>query len=575
MPLDAVTISALTRELKDKLEGGRIDKVQQPERDMLLISLRAKGENLRLLLSAGTGTARVNLTGALLENPAEPPMFCMLMRKHLVGARIISVEQPEYERMIIFTLDTHDELGISSEKKLAVELIGRSANVALIGADGRIIDCMRRMDFAGDALRRMQPGMIYRLPPKQDKVSFFAVDSAARRAMIAKADRDTPVDKWLMDNFAALSPLIARELSYRCRGDYDALPDAADALADTVAAGELEPYMISMDGQPRDYSFMAVSQYGQAASLRRFASFSDMLDEFYSARDRVQQQRRRSHELTKTVRTLRDRLARKLASQREELKRTEGREEVRKQAELVTANIYRLKRGDSFLECEDYYEPDCPRIKIPLDRLKTPQQNAAALYKEYNKLKAAEQHLTVLVAVGERQLDYLNSVLDELERAESEKDVSDIRRELIATGYIRRPKGAKPERVKPQKPLSFMSDDGFEILVGRSNAQNDELTTKIARRTDYWLHTQKVHGSHVIIRCDGLEPPQRTLEQAASLAASYSQARGGGKIAVDYTMLRNVRKPSGALPGKVVYTEYKTLMAEADEELAARLKENN
>lgn len=572
MPLDAVTISALTRELKDKLEGGRIDKVQQPERDMLLISLRAKGENLRLLLSAGTGTARVNLTAAALENPAEPPMFCMLMRKHLVGARIISVEQPEYERMIVFTLDTHDELGISSEKKLAVELIGRSANVTLIGADGRIIDCMRRMDFAGDALRRMQPGMIYRLPPKQDKVSFFSVDSAARRAMIESADREGPVEKWLMDNFSALSPLIARELAYRCRGDYDALPDAADALADTVAAGELEPYMISVDGQPKDYSFMAISQYGQAATLQRFASFSDMLDEFYSARDRAQQQRRRSHELTKTVRTLRDRLARKLASQHEELKRTEGREEVRKQAEIVTANIYRLKRGDSFLECEDYYEPDCPQIKIPLDRLKTPQQNAAALYKEYNKLKAAEQHLTVLVADGERQLDYLNSVLDELERAESEKDVADIRRELIDTGYIRRPRGAKPERVKPQKPLSFMSDDEFEILVGRSNAQNDELTTKIARRTDYWLHTQKVHGSHVIIRCDGLEPPQRTLEQAAALAATYSQAHGGGKIAVDYTMLRNVRKPSGALPGKVVYTEYKTIMAQADEKLAERLR---
>lgn len=572
MPLDAVTISALTRELKEKLEGGRIDKVQQPERDMLLISLRAKGENLRLLLSAGTGTARVNLTEAYLENPAEPPMFCMLLRKHLVGARIVSVEQPEYERMLIFTLDTHDELGVSSEKKLAVELIGRSSNVVLIGADGRIIDCLRRMDFAGDALRRMLPGMIYRLPPKQAKTPFFGVDSAERRAMIASADREAPVDKWLMDSFSGLSPLIARELAYRCRNDYNDLPGAAEALAETVEAGELVPYMISMDGSPRDFSFMAISQYGRSAELRRFASFSELLDEFYSARDRAQQQRRRSHELTKTVRTLRDRLARKLASQQEELKRTEGREEVRKQAELVTANIYRMKRGDSFLECEDYYDPDCPSIRIELDRLKTPQQNAAALYKEYNKLKAAEQHLTVLVADGERQLDYINSVLDELERAESEKDVSDVRRELIATGFLRAPKGTKPERTKPQKPLSFMSDDEFEILVGRSNAQNDELTTKLARRTDFWLHTQRVHGSHVIIRCDGLEPPERTLEQAAALAAYYSQARGAGKIAVDYTMVRNVRKPAGALPGKVVYTEYKTLMVESDEALVERLK---
>ena len=213
-----------------------------------------------------------------------------------------------------------------------------------------------------------------------------------------------------------------------------------------------------------------------------------------------------------------------------------------------------------------------PVVKIALDPLKTPQQNAAALYKEYNKLKAAEQHLTVLVDEGERQLDYLNSVLDELERAESERDISDIRRELISTGYIRKAKGGKPERVKAQAPLKFVSDDGFEILVGRSNAQNDELTTKLARRTDYWLHTQKVHGSHVIIRCDGLEPPERTIEQAAALAAYYSQGREGGKIPVDYTMLRNVRKPSGALPGKVIYTEYKTLLVQADASLAARLK---
>ena len=380
------------------------------------------------------------------------------------------------------------------------------------------------------------------------------------------------VDKWLMDNFSGLSPLIARELAHRCGGDYTNLADAADALAESVLAGELEPYMISMDGKPCDFSFMAISQYGAQAQLERFGSFSEMLDAFYSARDRAEQQRRRSHDLTKTVRTLRDRLRRKLTSQHDELRRTEGREEVRKQAELVTANIYRLKRGDRSLECEDYYEPDCPVVKIALDPLKTPQQNAAALYKEYNKLKAAEQHLTVLVDEGERQLDYLNSVLDELERAESERDISDIRRELISTGYIRKAKGGKPERVKAQAPLKFVSDDGFEILVGRSNAQNDELTTKLARRTDYWLHTQKGHGSHVIIRCDGLEPPERTIEQAAALAAYYSQGREGGKIPVDYTMLRNVRKPSGALPGKVIYTEYKTLLAQADASLAARLK---
>ena len=572
MPLDAVTVSALAKELSERLEGGRIDKVQQPERDMLLLSLRAKGENLRLVIAAGTGNARAGITRGSFENPAEPPMFCMLMRKHLVGARILSVTQPEYERMLIFTLDTHDELGVQSEKKLAVELIGRSANAVLIGADGRIIDCMRRMDFAGDALRRMLPGMIYRLPPKQEKPVFFALDPAQRRALIAAADKTVPVDKWLMNSFSALSPLICRELAYRCNNDYVNLPDACDALCEAVAAGELAPWLISIDGKPKDFSFMAISQYGPAAQLERYDSFSEMLDAFYTRRDRAEQQRRRSHDLIKTVRTLRDRQQRKLAAQLEELRRTEGREDIRHQAELVTANIYRLRRGDRSLECEDYYDPACPVVHIELDPLKTPQQNAAALYKEYNKLKAAEQHLTVLTREGERQLDYLNSVLDELERAETDRDLSDIRRELTETGYIRARKGGKAERVKPQSPLKFVSDDGLEILAGRSNAQNDELTLKLARRTDYWLHTQRVHGSHVIIRCEGEEPPPRTLEQAAGIAAYYSQARGAGKVQVDYTMVRNVRKPSGALPGKVIYTDHKTMLAESDGALVERLK---
>lgn len=572
MPLDAVTVSALAKELSERLEGGRIDKVQQPERDMLLLSLRAKGENLRLVIAAGTGNARAGITRGSFENPAEPPMFCMLMRKHLVGARILSVTQPEYERLLIFTLDTHDELGVQSEKKLAVELIGRSANAVLIGADGRIIDCMRRMDFAGDALRRMLPGMIYRLPPKQEKPVFFALDPAQRRALIASADKTVPVDKWLMDSFSALSPLICRELAYRCNNDYVNLPNACDALCEAVAAGELAPWLISIDGKPKDFSFMAISQYGPAAQLERYDSFSEMLDAFYTRRDRAEQQRRRSHDLTKTVRTLRDRQQRKLAAQHEELRRTEGREDIRHQAELVTANIYRLRRGDRSLDCEDYYDPACPVVHIELDPLKTPQQNAAALYKEYNKLKAAEQHLTVLTREGERQLDYLNSVLDELERAETDRDLSDIRRELTETGYIRARKGGKAERVKPQSPLKFVSDDGLEILAGRSNAQNDELTLKLARRTDYWLHTQRVHGSHVIIRCEGEEPPPRTLEQAAGIAAYYSQARGAGKVQVDYTMVRNVRKPSGALPGKVVYTDHKTMLAESDGAIAERLK---
>ena len=572
MPLDAICLSALARELRPRLEGAKIDKVQQPERDMLLLTLRTPQGGARLLIAAGTGNARVHLTEAGFENPAEPPMFCMLLRKHLVGARIAALTQPANERLLIFELESRSELGDIASKQLIVEMIGRSSNVILVGPDGRILDCLRRVDFAGDALRRLLPGMLYRLPPRQDKAAFLDTPADERRAMALAADRSVPADKWLLDHFSGLSPLLCRELSFRCGGDWELLPLQMDALAESVAAGDFTPTMLLREGKPLDFSFLPIRQYGDAAQSERFASFSELLDAFYTRRDKAEQQRRRGHELTRSVKTARDRLARKLAGQRDELKRTETREEIRKQAELITANLYRLKKGERSFTCEDYYTEGCPEITIALDPLKSPQQNAAALYKEYNKLKAAEQHLTVLVAEGERQLDYLESVLDALGRAESEKDLADLRRELTATGYLRRAKGAKPERGKAQAPLRFVSDEGFEILVGRSNVQNDELTTKLARRTDYWLHTQKVHGSHVILRCDGLEPPPRTLEQAASLAVYYSQGRGGGKIPVDYTMIRFVRKPSGALPGKVIYTDYRTLLAESDEELAARLR---
>lgn len=572
MPLDAITLTALTAELAPELTGAKIDKVQQPERDMLILSLRTGSGNRRLLIAAGSGNARVHFTAQTMENPAEPPMFCMLLRKHLIGARILSVEQPAHERMLRLTLDSRDELGDSARKTLVVELIGRSSNVVLVGADGRIIDCMRRMDFAGDTQRSLLPGMLYRLPPKQEKAVFFETDADMCHALIAGADRTKPVDKWLLDCFSGLSPLICRELACRCGESYDTLPEQLDALAEIVAAGEFTPTMLCENGAPKDFSFLPIRQYGEQLTSEEYDSFSSLLDSFYARRDRAERQRRRSRELTHSVRTVRDRLVRKLSGQREELQRTEGREGVRKTAELVTANLYRLKKGDRELTCEDYYEPDCPTVRIPLDPLKTPQQNAAALYKEYNKLKAAREHLTVLIEQGERQLDYLNSVLDQLSRAESEKDVSDIRRELTETGYLRRQRNAKPERVKSQSPLRFVSDDGLEILVGRNNTQNDELTTKLARRTDYWLHTQKIHGSHVILRCEGQEPPQQSLQQAASLAVYYSQAREGGKAPVDYTPVRFVRKPSGSLPGKVIYTEYKTVSAEADEALAERLR---
>ncbi len=572
MPLDAIYLSALSRELASALEGGKIEKIQQPERDTVLLSVRSNYENHKLLISAGTGRARVHLTSQSFSNPTEPPMFCMLLRKHLVGAKIVALTQPENERMLRIDLISRDELGFESDKSLIVELIGRSSNIALLDADGRIIDCMRRMDFAGSAERCMLPGMIYRMPPLQAKPALLNTDGARRAEMIYSAEKKRTADKWLLDNFSGISPLICRELSYRCGGNYAVLATMLDAFCESVKAGELEPYILYDGKKPLDFSFMHIGQYGANVLCEKAENFSQTLDSFYAGREKTELQRRRSSELTKTVRTLRDRQQRKLALQSEELKNTEQRDEVRKQAELITANIYRIKKGDRFLRCEDYYDENCPEIEITLDPLKTPQQNSAALFKEYNKMKAANEHLTVLIQEGETRLDYLNSVLELLSTAETEKDLSDIRTELISTGIIKSSSNKKQSKNKPQVPLCFYSEDGFEILVGRSNLQNDELTTKIARRTDYWLHTQKIHGSHVIIRCDGEEPSDTAVEQAAIIAAYYSQGRDSGKIPVDYTMIKYVKKPSGSMPGKVIYTDYKTLMVESDENLVLKLK---
>lgn len=584
MPLDAVFLTGLTRELEARVTGAKIDKVQQPERDLLLLSLRTRDGNAKLLINGGVGSARVHLTQGSFENPQEAPMFCMLLRKHLVGARIESLVQPDFERLLILNLDARDEMGTAVKKQLVVEMLGRQSNVILVGPEGHVIDCMRRVDSAMSEVRPVLPGLLYRLPPRQEKPVLFDTEPEQRRALLAAMEPGTAVDKWLLNTFSGLSPLTCRELCHRAFGESgprfqsiadaqrDALLSAMDELTQRIEAGALEPVMLLDGAQPKDFSFWPVTQYGGSLICAQYGSFSELLDEFYLRRDKEEAMRRKSQALTRSVKTVRDRTAKKLALQQEELKRSADREATRRRADLITANLYRMKKGDRALVAQDFYEEGCPEVVIPLDPLKTPQQNAAALYKAYQKSKTAEAHLTKLIDEAEQSLNYLNSVLDELARAEGERDLAEIRAELRATGYLRREKANKREKTQPRAPLRFVSSTGYEILVGRSNTQNDELTHKTARRTDFWLHVQKVHGSHVIIRARDTQPDAQTIAEAASLAVYYSQARGGGKTPVDYTMARFVRKPSGALPGMVLYTEYQTCMAESNEALVARLR---
>lgn len=571
MPLDSVCVSALASELRPQIVGGKIDKVQQPERDTVILSIRSQQGNFRLALCGGVGNARVHITDAKYENPAQPPMFCMLLRKHLVGARISALQQPERERIIIFELDGYDEMGVPVKKQLVLEMIGRGTNIILVNGEGIIIDCLRRVDAEMSAIRQVLPGLIYRLPISQTKPDFFALSSEERRSLWESYEGQKSPDKWLLETFSCLSPLVCREIVHRCYGDTDNLPESMDAFAETVEKGDFVPYMLLADGKPKDFSFVRISQYGADMGGECFPGFSALLDAFYTRRSQAEDLHRRTQSLRKTVKNAKDRVSRKLELQRIELEKTAQRDEKRRWADLITANLYRAKGGNS-ITVEDFYDEDYPTVTIPLDPMKTPQQNAAAYYKEYTKAKTAERYLTELIAQNSRDEEYLSSVLDEIDRVKSETDIADIRRELTETGYLRSQKNQGKQKIKESAPLRYVSSGGFEILVGRSNMQNDKLTFKLAHKGDIWLHTQKIHGSHVIIRCAGEKVDDATLAQAASLAALHSQASAGGKVSVDYTRVKFVKKPQGALPGMVIYTDYSTVIAEADEALAEKLK---
>lgn len=575
MPLDAMVLTAICRELEQPLVGAKIDRISMPEKDVLVLSVHSRQcGSKKLLMSVRPGSARIHFTDQSFENPAQPPMFCMLMRKYLSGARVTAIEQPPGERMVLLHFDAVDELDFHARKTVALELMGKGVNLVLIGEDGRIIDCIRRVDYETNARRALLPGLFYQLPPQQDKPSFFRTEEAEFSRLLRSADRELPPDKWLLDSFGGLSPLLCRELAMN---GWDGMEKAVCALRDIVNTGAFRPFMLTENNRPKDYSFLPIRQYGEAVALSEFADFSSMLDAFYSRRDLQESMRRRSAELTKSVKTALSRLQRKIAAREQELLDTRNREEYRRRGDLVTANIYRLKRGMESFEAQDYYQEDCPVVSIPLDKRKTPQQNAAVYYKLYNKAKTANRVLSELLTAAREEEAYLESVLHELSQAENDSDLQEIRAELIQTGYIKAkasPKG-KSRRVPLRKPMEFVSDSGLPIFVGRGNTQNDELTFHLARKGDLWLHIQKLPGSHVVISQAEGKADETTLRQAATLAVTFSRAAEGDRAAVDYTLIKNVKKPSGAKPGQVLFTDYKTVLARSDPGLPERLRKKS
>ena len=565
MAFDAFFLSAVLEEIRQKATGARVEKIHQPSRDTVILLLRCEQGREKLLFAPNPAAPRLHLTTASPENPAEPPMFCMLLRKHLSGARLSAIAQPAMERAATFTFDCTDEMGFPVQKRLVAELMGRTCNLYLLGPDGRIIDCLRRIGLDETSKRPALPGLMYQEPEAVAKLDPTALEEDGYVNLLCKPGADILSDR-LMDCLGGLSPLVCREAALYAAGDTDA---RIDGLHVEETAGKLalffrehldHPapwYYPQSDGTPKQFAFCPIRQYGHTEQAE---SFIQLMDSFYIVKDRKDAMRQKSQGLRKTVSNLCQRIRRKLAVQEKELTATYDRERLRQLGDIVTANLHRIIKGQTALEAEDFYDEEMKTISIPISPILSPQQNAAKFYKDYTRMKNAEKELTKQISLGETELQYLESVLDELSRAQTDQELEEIRQELSAGGYVRLDSAKKRMKQSKLAPMRFESTDGYPIYVGRNNRQNDELTFKGARKDDLWLHAQKVHGSHVIIVCNGTKPPDDTITQAAQLAAYYSESTGGQNIPVDVTPVKQVKKLPGAKPGMVIYHSYNTVI---------------
>ena len=564
MAFDAFFLSAVLEEVRQRCIGARIDKIHQPSRDTLILQMHSKDYRSKLLFAANPTAPRLHLTTASPENPAEPPMFCMLLRKHLMGARLAEISQPPMERAAVFTFDCTDEMGFPVQKKLIAELMGRTCNLYLVNQEGRILDCLRRIGLDESAKRAALPGLNYQEPVAITKANPL---TAEHYAALLRQPGPELISERLMDTFGGLSPLVCREAALFAAGSTDGRRDSqeVEALGEKLELFFREHlnhprpcYYAQEDGTPKQFAFCPIRQYGQ---YREAESFSSLLDMYYTVRDRKDAMRQKSQSVRKTVQNLCTRLTRKLAIQEQELEATYDRERLRQLGDIVTANIHRIVKGQTSVSCEDFYDENMASIDIPISPILSPQQNAAKFYKDYAKLKNAEKELTKQIELGENELHYLKSVLEELNRAQTDAELEEIKRELQEVGYLRCDGGKKKVKAARLQPMRFESTDGYPIYVGRNNRQNEELTFRLARKDDIWCHASKVHGSHVVISCGGTTPPDDTITQAAQLAAYYAETGSGQNIPVDVTQVKQVKKIPNGKPGMVIYHTYKTVIA--------------
>ncbi len=583
MALDGAFLRHLKKEITDRALGARVDKIYQPNKEELVFLLRTRQEAFKLLLSARANSPRIHFTQYAPENPKVPPMLCMLLRKRLSGAKLVEVRQPGLERLLYLDFDAANELGDKVRLSLVIEIMGKYSNIILVDGQGKIVDALKRVDEEMSSQRLVQPGLAYELPPAQNKPCMLECQPEEIVEAIVHQPKNQSLNKGILNALQGLSPVVCREIEHQVgRGQELFTRDLTQEqrerlrfflvrLFTTVRDTAGEPYMVTkIKGKPMEFSFLNIVQYGTLASVSQWEDFSSLLDEFYEERDRQDRMRVKAQDLLRLLANASERLSRKINLQRGELARSEDREHLRVCGDLINANLYRIERGSAFADLENFYDEN-RLMRVKLDPALNATQNAQKYYKEYRKAKTAQQVLGEQIAQAEQELLYVDSVFDCLSRAQSESELNEIRQELREEGYLKAVRD-KRKPPAPLAPLEFVSSEGFRILVGRNNRQNDKLTLKQANNNDIWLHTKNIPGSHTIIVTGGRQPGDATLKEAAMLAAYHSRAKDSSQVPVDYTQVRYVSKPQGAKPGMVIYVHYQTLFVTPQHELTEKLK---
>ncbi len=584
MAFDGFVTHKIASELNNIILGGKTDKIHQPEKDEIIISFRTREGLFRLLLSAATSNPRVHLTDETRENPLAAPLFCMILRKHLAGAKLKAVSQIDFDRILEFTFECYTEMGDLTEKKLIVEIMGKHSNIILTQNDNKIIDSIKHVDFTTSAVRQILPGLIYELPPAQDKLNPESDFFDSFLSNLNSASSDSLLDKLLLNSFVGMSPLMAREIVFRkykkdkvflCDADILDFANHTKVFIKNFLNDFPRGFVVrDFDTKkPIAFSCTDLTQYDGMGKTDNLTSLSQAVEAFFSGRSLHDRLAQKSAATIKLINNNIERCNKKIAIHTENLEKAKNRDKYKIFGELLTANLHRIEPHSTSVAVENYYSENLEKIEIPINPELSPSKNAQRYFKLYSKAKTTEESSKMQLENAETEKAYLETVLDSITRATDYTDIAEIREELAEQGYISANNSKKKKKTKKSVPLKFVSSDGYTILVGRNNKQNDELTIKIAYSTDMWLHTKNIPGSHVIIRTNGLgEVPDKTLEEAASIAAYFSKAQKSSGVAVDYTLAKNIRKPNGSNPGFVIYDTNYTLFIDPDEKLVERLQ---